>query len=87
MPNCDGDHLALLNQVESLVKSHHAFCLLGNHEFNAIGRATKNDESNWACPHTENFCVLVLVFLGLINLVSLFVKFSASIMEVKYYDD
>jgi hypothetical protein len=47
-----GDDLALLNQVESLVKSHHSFCLLGNHEFNAIGWGTKKDESNWARPHT-----------------------------------
>ncbi|NQZ52063.1 MAG: hypothetical protein HRT95_18385, partial [Moritella sp.] len=54
VPNCDGDHLALLNQVESLVKSNHAFCLLGNHEFNAIGWATQKVDGNWARPHTEN---------------------------------
>ena len=54
VPNCDGDHFALLNQVESLVNSNHALCLLGNHEFNAIGWATKTENGGWARPHTEN---------------------------------
>ena len=54
VPDCNGEHLALLNHVESLVKSNHAFCLLGNHEFNAIGWATQKEGGNWARPHTEN---------------------------------
>jgi diadenosine tetraphosphatase ApaH/serine/threonine PP2A family protein phosphatase len=54
VPNYDGDHLALLNQVKSLVNSNDAFCLLGNHEFNAIGWATQKEDGNWARPHTEN---------------------------------
>ncbi|MHA2936947.1 metallophosphoesterase [Vibrio sp. RC27] len=54
VPGCDGDHLALLNQVEELVNSNHAFCLLGNHELNAIGWATEIEQGKWARPHTEN---------------------------------
>jgi hypothetical protein len=52
-PEYDNDHLALLNQVESLVDQNHAFSLLGNHEFNAIGWATQKEDGNWARPHTE----------------------------------
>ena len=51
---CNDDHLAILNHVESFVNSNHAFCLLGNHEFNAIGWATQKEDGNWARPHTEN---------------------------------
>lgn len=54
VPSCDGDHLALLEQVESLVKHEHAFCLLGNHEFNAIGWMTKKTDGNWARAHNKN---------------------------------
>ncbi|PKH03104.1 hypothetical protein CXF72_07920 [Psychromonas sp. MB-3u-54] len=54
VPDCVSEHLTLLNHVESLVKSNHAFCLLGNHEFNAIGWATQKGQGNWARPHTDN---------------------------------
>ena len=50
----DGDHLGLLQLVESLVSSHYAHCLLGNHEFNAIGWATKLKGGQWARPHSAH---------------------------------
>ena len=53
-PGVDGDHLGLLQLVESLVSSHYARCLLGNHEFNAIGWATKSTGGQWARPHSAH---------------------------------
>ena len=53
-PKYSSAHLALLNQVESLVNNNHAFCIMGNHEFNAIGWATKKQNDDFARPHTEN---------------------------------
>ncbi|GLS84691.1 metallophosphoesterase [Paraferrimonas haliotis] len=38
------DHLTLLNTVKRLVTDGKALCLLGNHEFNAIGWYLKNDK-------------------------------------------
>ncbi|WP_025565529.1 metallophosphoesterase [Psychromonas sp. SP041] len=54
VPKNDGDHLALLNKVKSLVENNHAFCLLGNHEFNAVGWATQKENGEWARPHSDN---------------------------------
>jgi len=55
-PGFDGDHLGLLRLVESLVANNYACCLLGNHEFNAIGWATELKQEEWARPHsTSNF--------------------------------
>ena len=53
-PKDSHGHLALLNKVESLVKSNDAFCVMGNHEFNAVGWATKKENGDWARPHTES---------------------------------
>jgi hypothetical protein len=54
-PQTDTDHIALLTMVKSLVDEGFAYCLLGNHEFNAIGWATKHSESQqWLRPHNEN---------------------------------
>ncbi|MCY9863343.1 hypothetical protein OTK49_12380 [Vibrio coralliirubri] len=36
-PDSATDHIATLNLVKSLVDSKQALCLLGNHEFNAVG--------------------------------------------------
>ncbi|MFA0034441.1 metallophosphoesterase [Vibrio sp. 10N.261.49.A12] len=36
-PNSATDHIATLNTVKNLVDNKQALCLLGNHEFNAVG--------------------------------------------------
>ena len=53
-PKNSHEHLILLNTVESLVNNNTAFCILANHEFNAIGWATKKESGDFARPHTEN---------------------------------
>lgn len=50
----EGDQLGLLQLVESLVAQNHAYCLLGNHEFNAIGWATQLRPGEWARPHSAH---------------------------------
>jgi len=46
-------HLATLQMVHALQQNKRAFCLLGNHEFNAIGWATKNHQGEFCRPHIE----------------------------------
>ncbi|MGB5444364.1 MAG: metallophosphoesterase [Psychromonas sp.] len=49
-----GDHLNLLRLIKRLVDNNYAYCLLGNHEFNAIGWATKLKTGQWARPHSAH---------------------------------
>jgi|GEM_PF-1276749 len=51
-PGFEGDQLSLLQLVESLVAQNKAYCLLGNHEFNAIGWATELRPGEWARTHS-----------------------------------
>lgn len=51
-PGFEGDQLSLLQLVESLVAQDHAYCLLGNHEFNAIAWATELRPGEWARSHS-----------------------------------
>lgn len=53
-PGYEGEHLNLLRLVKSLVDNHYAYCLLGNHEFNAIGWATELKGGQWARPHSAH---------------------------------
>ncbi|WP_354624230.1 metallophosphoesterase [Psychromonas sp. MME2] len=46
-------HIITLQRVQSLQKNGHALCLLGNHEFNAIGWASKNENGEFCRPHNE----------------------------------
>ncbi|WP_220719115.1 metallophosphoesterase [Agarivorans litoreus] len=52
-PESGVDHLALLNQVKSYVDNNQAYCLLGNHEFNAIGWLLQNDDGSY-CRDRSN---------------------------------
>jgi len=49
----DDQHLATLKMVHALQQKKQAFCLLGNHEFNAVGWATKNALGEFCRPHLE----------------------------------
>ncbi|WP_264876629.1 metallophosphoesterase [Vibrio agarivorans] len=51
--NEEVDHLALLNYVRDLVAKKRAICLLGNHEFNAIGWMLKNNNGDYCRPHSD----------------------------------
>ncbi|GAW97891.1 MULTISPECIES: metallophosphoesterase [Colwellia] len=54
-PSSDVDHVALLTKVKQLIDNGFAYCLMGNHEFNAIGWATKHPETaQWLRPHNVN---------------------------------
>jgi hypothetical protein len=53
-PGFRGDHIALLNQVKTLIDQKHAHCILGNHEFNAIGWALKKANGSFLRPHTDD---------------------------------
>ena len=54
-PDTDTDHIALLTKVKQLVDDGSAYCIMGNHEFNAIGWASKHNETGqWLRPHNEN---------------------------------
>ena len=46
-------HIATLQTVHALQQRGDAFCLLGNHEFNAIGWAVKNTKGDFCRPHSE----------------------------------
>jgi hypothetical protein len=45
-PNANTNHVGLLTKVKRLVDDDLAYCIMGNHEFNAIGWATKHNENN-----------------------------------------
>lgn len=47
------DHLATLRLIKYLVDNGHAYCLLGNHELNAIGWATIGANGQPLRPHSE----------------------------------
>ncbi|MEZ8946221.1 metallophosphoesterase [Vibrio sp. 10N.222.54.B12] len=47
------EHLALLNKVKQWVDDGHALCLLGNHEFNAIGWLLTDDKRNFCRDRTK----------------------------------
>ncbi|MGR5261400.1 metallophosphoesterase [Vibrio astriarenae] len=51
--NEEVDHLALLNYVRRLVAKKRAICLLGNHEFNAVGWMLKNDKGDYCRSHSD----------------------------------
>ena len=48
-PNQGADQLATLKTVKQLCEAGHAWCVMGNHEFNAVG---------WAMRHPETGCSL-----------------------------
>lgn len=51
----DIDHQAVLSTVKKLTESGRAVCLMGNHEFNAVGWAMRHPESGRPLrSHTEN---------------------------------
>lgn len=47
------EHLALLHRVKNKVERGEAFCLLGNHELNAIGLFMRKESGEPCRPHTE----------------------------------
>ncbi len=47
------DHLSTLQLVKSLVDSGHAFCVMGNHELNAVGWYLKNDQGQPLREHSK----------------------------------
>ncbi|MGC9401913.1 metallophosphoesterase [Vibrio genomosp. F10 str. 9ZC157] len=49
----DADHRSLLNKVKKWVDEKKAFCLLGNHEFNAIGWALQKDDGSYCRDRTK----------------------------------
>lgn len=53
-PDFEGDQLSLLQLVESLVAQNHAYCLLGDHEFDAIGWVTELRSGEWARTHSAH---------------------------------
>ncbi|MEZ9141667.1 MULTISPECIES: metallophosphoesterase [unclassified Shewanella] len=52
-PNTSVNHLELLAQVKDLVNRKYAYCLLGNHEFNAIGWFLQKDDGSY-CRERSN---------------------------------
>lgn len=54
-PGDDIDHLCVLTTVRALVEAGRARCLMGNHEFNAVGWATRHPVTGEPLrPHSEN---------------------------------
>lgn len=54
-PDMKTEQLKTLVLVKKLVESGLAYCIMGNHELNAVGWATKHPIHNhWLRPHTEN---------------------------------
>lgn len=54
-PELNTDHIKTLTLVKQLVDQGLAHCIMGNHEINAIGWATRNtSDTDWARPHSEN---------------------------------
>ncbi|PMH44648.1 hypothetical protein BCU68_12430 [Vibrio sp. 10N.286.49.B3] len=49
----DTDHVALLNKVKQLVDEKKALCLMGNHEFNAIGWYLKDANGTYLRDRTK----------------------------------
>jgi len=66
-PGFEGDQLSLLQLVESLVDHHKAYCLMGNHEFNAIGWATELRPGEWARRHTVHHFMEHQSFLAMLG--------------------
>lgn len=52
-PTENADHLALLENVKAKVDNGDAFCLLGNHELNAIGWLLRKPNGDFCRPHTD----------------------------------
>jgi len=49
------DHVTTLTRIKQLVDDGFAYCIMGNHELNAVGWATKNAAGNGhARPHSVN---------------------------------
>ncbi|PKH03106.1 hypothetical protein CXF72_07930 [Psychromonas sp. MB-3u-54] len=46
-PDWGGDHLSLLNHIKDLVDKRLAYCVMGNHEFNAIGWSLKKPDGSY----------------------------------------
>ena len=46
-------HLSTLETVKTLVENNHAYCLLGNHEFNAVGWFLQQKNGEYLRPHNE----------------------------------
>ncbi|PKH02137.1 hypothetical protein CXF72_13100 [Psychromonas sp. MB-3u-54] len=46
-PDWGGDHLSLLNHIKDLLDKRLAYCVLGNHEFNAIGWSLKKPDGSY----------------------------------------
>lgn len=46
-PDWGGDHLPLLNHIKDLLDKRLAYCVLGNHEFNAIGWSLKKSDGSY----------------------------------------
>ncbi len=54
-PGTHIDHLAVLNHVKARVDAGRAICLMGNHEFNAVGWAMRHQKTGLPLrPHTAN---------------------------------
>lgn len=54
-PGAQINHLAVLERVRAEVASGHAICLMGNHEFNAVGWAMRHPLSAQPLrPHSQN---------------------------------
>lgn len=54
-PDIKTEQLNTLALVKKLVENGLAYCIMGNHELNAVGWATKHPINNhWLRPHTEN---------------------------------
>lgn len=51
-----GQHVRTVNLVRKMVENNHAHCILGNHEFNAIAWATKNEDApgTYLRAHDQN---------------------------------
>ncbi|VFS58612.1 diadenosine tetraphosphatase [Raoultella planticola] len=48
-PGAPIDHLAVLERVRAEVESRRAICLMGNHEFNAVGWSMRHPQSAQPC--------------------------------------
>jgi hypothetical protein len=47
------DQLAVLETVRGMIENDHAFSVMGNHEFNAIGWLAEDDDGRALRPHNE----------------------------------
>lgn len=50
-----GEHQQqVIEIVQPMVDNHHAYAVMGNHEYNAIAYYTQDADGNYLRPHTEN---------------------------------